>query len=379
MHIGIVGCGQLSRMMALAGIPLGFSFSFVAEAQEDTRCVRGLGDIARLRPLQPPLEIYQALGNPDVLTVEKEQLDVRLLEGLQEFCTVFPGLEAIRTCQHRLLEKKLLGRLGIACSPHTHGLSAVDSARVLSLPIVVKSCSDGYDGKNQWVLNSHEDLSSYDRDNDACEDRIMERWIPFEKEVSQVSVRSITGEIFHYPLTENQHHQGILRQSIAPATGISAGTAESARRMISDIMDALDYVGVMAMECFLVNDQLMVNELAPRVHNSGHWTQSGSATCQFENHLRAIAGLPLGGTSDQGVTGMINLIGTAKPPLELLPAKGKLHWYNKSVRPGRKLGHVNFTGSDYEAVIHQMHEYKAALAGPEEIKETSRAAEALLC
>lgn len=357
MHIAIAGCGQLSRMMALAGIPLGFRFSFIADPDEDARCVEGLGEIQRWQPGQAADQLYQDLGEPDALTVEKEQVNLELLSGLGEHCPLRPGLAAIKVCQNRLLEKQLLDSLGIACSPYTYGVSAQDSALTLSLPAVVKSCREGYDGKNQWVLKTREDAVAFDAEIGGG-DHIIESWIPFDKEVSQISLRSVSGEISHYPLTENLHDKGILRQSIAPATGIPATTAARARRMMTEIMQAVDYVGVMAMECFLVGDQLLVNELAPRVHNSGHWTQSGSNTCQFENHLRAIAGLPLGNTAERGVAGMINLIGTQGPPLASLSEHSKLHWYNKSVRPGRKLGHVNFTSASYEALSHQMNQFQ---------------------
>lgn len=359
MHIAIIGCGQLSRMLALAGIPLGFTFSFVADSREDIRCVEGLGTTVRWRPGESVQRLYQDLGKPERITVEKEQVDISLLNALQEYCVISPNLEAITTCGQRHREKRLLDKLGIASSPYTYGKSAADSAAILSLPMIAKSCNEGYDGKNQWMLTTSEEITSFDQQLDRRK-HIIEQWIPFDKEVSQLSVRSQTGEIRHYPLTENQHKGGILQQSIAPATNIPTATIVLAQNRISQIMEALDYVGVMAMECFVVGEKLLVNELAPRVHNSGHWTQSGSTTCQFENHLRAIAGMTLGSTETHGVAGMLNLIGTDKPPLTLLSPRAKLHWYGKVIRPGRKLGHINLTGSSYQHLDGELQLFKKA-------------------
>ncbi|MDE1460799.1 5-(carboxyamino)imidazole ribonucleotide synthase [Spartinivicinus poritis] len=353
MHIAIVGCGQLSRMLALAGIPMGLKFSFIADAGEDSRCVEGLGTIVRWQPSEPVSAIYDGLGQPDRITVEKEQVDVSLLSALQAYCPVHPNPQAFATCQHRYQEKQLLDKLGIGCAAYLYGQPTEASAAKIPLPVVVKSCREGYDGKNQWVLKHQQEVDAFSQQAKE-QNYIVEQWIPFDKEISQVSVRGANGEMRHYPLAENRHEQGILKQSVAPAEAISEQLCLAAQDYMCRIMRALDYVGVMAMECFVVKDQLLVNELAPRVHNSGHWTQSGSKTCQFTNHLRAIAGLPLGSTDPHGVTGMVNLIGTIKPPLASLPPNAALHWYNKAVRPGRKLGHINFTGANRESLIRQM-------------------------
>ncbi|TGD73982.1 5-(carboxyamino)imidazole ribonucleotide synthase [Mangrovimicrobium sediminis] len=357
MHIAIVGCGQLSRMLALAGLPLGFTFSFIAAPREDTRCVTGLGTTATWQPGQPVGHLYQALGQPDCVTVEKEQVDAGLLTQLQHYCPVLPNPEAVATCGHRWRERQLLVRLGIPCAAHRYDTPASQCVASLSLPLVAKSCRDGYDGKNQWRLDTPEDVASFDRQQ-LYRDCIIEQRIPFERELSQVSVRSRTGRICHYPLTDNHHENGILVQSVAPAVDVPATIASQAQDMISRIMEALDYVGVMAMECFLVSGELLVNELAPRVHNSGHWTQSGSATSQFENHVRAIAGLELGGTDMHGVCGMLNLIGTQRPPVDLLSASTTLHWYGKTVRPARKLGHVNFRARSHPELVQEIGRFQ---------------------
>jgi 5-(carboxyamino)imidazole ribonucleotide synthase len=353
MHIAIIGCGQLSRMLALAGIPMGFKFSFIAEEGEDNRCVDGLGTVVWWRPGTSVRELYEALGRPDRLTVEKEQVDVSLLHALECFCPVHPNPKAFATCQHRHREKQLLDSLEIPCSPYLYGQPSNVSTAEIYLPVVVKSCREGYDGKNQWVLKCQKDIDAF-RLQASEEHYIVEKLIPFDIEVSQVSVRSANGEVRHYPLAENHHEQGILKQSVAPAANISESLTLVAQEYICRIMNSLDYVGVMAMECFVVNSQLLINELAPRVHNSGHWTQSGSATCQFENHLRAIAELPLGSTRSSGVTAMVNLIGTEEPPLNSLMAQSSLHWYDKVVRPNRKLGHINIVDENYDSLLKQI-------------------------
>jgi 5-(carboxyamino)imidazole ribonucleotide synthase len=356
MHIAIIGCGQLSRMLALAGLPLSLKFSFVADSNEVLSCVEGLGKTVRWQSGDSVEALFNELGQPDVVTVEKEQVNMELLEALSEYCTVRPGLQAIYSAQHRHREKCLLDKLTIPNSAYRYNSSAQSTADKLGLPLVAKSCTEGYDGKNQWVLKTADDVAEYDK-RDSEDECIIEQWIPFNRELSQVSARNSKGEIVHYALTENVHTSGILKQSIAPAPDVSDETRAKAQDYITRILTDLDYVGVLAMECFDTGDELLVNELAPRVHNSGHWTQSGARTCQFENHVRAVADLPLGDTAMNGNTsGMVNLLGTSRPPVELLSGNSTLHWYNKSVRPGRKLGHINFVGEAHDSLLQQMQQ-----------------------
>ena len=362
MHIAIIGCGQLSRMLALAGIPLGFKFSFIDDSGlQDASCVDGLGTLVEWQSGNSFERLYVALGQPDVVTAEKEQVDVSLLKGLQSYCAVHPNANAFSICQDRHKEKQLLDALKIPCAAYVYGEPLSVCAERLSLPMVVKSCRHGYDGKNQWVLKTPQDVEALGKAfNDSHvgrEDYIAEQWIAFDKEVSLVSVSAKNGHIQHYPLAENYHSNGILKQSIAPAPDISDALVKRAQEQLGRIVKELDYVGVIAMECFLIDGELVVNELAPRVHNSGHWTQSGSKTCQFENHLRAITGAALGSTDNYGLTGMINLIGTGKPDIDVLSPDSKLNWYDKSVRPGRKLGHINFHESDVDRLRATMKHF----------------------
>ena len=361
MRVAIVGCGQLSRMLALAGLPLGIQFSFIAEAGEPTVCVDGLGAIVVWQPGDDIALLYQQLGQPNCVTIEKEQVDIALLESLSQYCSVYPSLKAIRNCQHRHLEKQLLEQLNIPCANYVYLQSgsaapAQNNLANLSPPLIAKSCQEGYDGKNQRALNNSNDIDHFICSN--TNEWIIEEKILFHKEISQISVRSINGDIGHYPLTENIHSDGILHQSIAPATAIPQQLQTQAQDDITRLMNELNYVGVMAMECFVVNDQLLINELAPRVHNSGHWTQLGSVTCQFENHLRAITGLTLGSTTQHKVAGMINLLGTAAPPLSKLSEHSTVQWYNKAIKPCRKQGHVNFIGESHHNLQQQMAAFK---------------------
>lgn len=366
MHIAVIGCGQLSRMLALAGIPLGFTFTFIAEDEgEDTRCVNQMGEVVHWHPDRSIKALYNELGRPDVVTTEKEQLDPALLEALQRFCAVQPNPAAFSILHDRSREKELLDRLKIPGAPYLYASSAAEAVASLGLPVVTKSCRDGYDGKHQRVLRDVVDAADFDARTPTGH-HIIEKWIPFDKEVSLISARGLEGDICHYPIAENMHDEGILSQTIAPGRDISNEIQATAQDYITRIMEALDYIGVMAMECFIVGDKLLVNEIAPRVHNSGHWTQGGSATSQFENHIRAITGLPLGSTANHGVWGMVNLIGTNPPPQKAFSSNSTLHWYNKSIRPGRKLGHVNFSGASHDDLIRQMSQFRRSVldAGP---------------
>ena len=366
MRIAIVGCGQLSRMLALAGLPMGLKFSFINDnAQPDTTCIDGLGKVVAWQLGDGFADLYAALGEPDIVTIEKEQLNVELLKGLQAFCPVYPNPEAVVVCQDRHQERLLLDKLNIPCSGYIYGEPLDVCAKKLALPLVIKSCREGYDGKNQWVLRTAGDAVALEAEFAGAQpvnrDYIAEQFVAFDCEVSQVSARTRSGEICHYPLAENQHEKGILRQSIAPAPAATDHLQALAQQYTTSIANALNYVGVLAVEFFVCGEQLLVNELAPRVHNSGHWTQSGSQTCQFENHLRAITDAALGSTKPHGVAGMVNLIGIEKPSLNTLSANSKLYWYDKSVRAGRKLGHMNFDAADVETLTQKMSAFRETI------------------
>lgn len=350
-QVAIVGCGQLARMLALAGWRMGIHFSFIACDNEETYCVDGLGPIVNWSSdtsspqhiLGPHL--YQLLGSPDVITVERESVCVDLLESLAACCAVAPNPEAVFACQHRFREKNLLGELGVASADYRYACNNRSIALAVSelgYPLVLKAASDGYDGKQQWRFQSDEDYQLFQALDTPDRDWIVERCIPFDYEVSFFGARAVNGEIRCYPATKNLHRNGILQHSSAPAQGLSSELQQRGLKNLAALMQHLDYVGILAMECFVAGDQLLVNELAPRVHNSGHWTQQGGLACQFENHLRAVLGLPLGSTVLQNYSGMVNILGHQHGLISLdkISSKATVHQYNKPHALGRKLGHI---------------------------------------
>jgi len=246
-------------------------------------------------------------------------------------------------------QKQLLDDIGVANAPWRKLQCREDFIRAhetLGRTLIVKTTRGGYDGKGQWVIERGE---AEEIPSSVFGQLIAEKKIHFNREISLVGARSRDGETFFYPLTENYHHQGILRYSLAPAAD-SQGLQKKAEQMLRAIMEALDYVGVMAMECFEANGALMVNELAPRVHNSGHWTQSGAHYSQFDLHLRALADIPLPRKTSYRKTLMLNLIGCAYN-VDWHTLDGvDCYWYGKERRAGRKLGHVNITGEDDDAI-----------------------------
>ncbi|TKB48517.1 5-(carboxyamino)imidazole ribonucleotide synthase [Ferrimonas sediminicola] len=355
MRVAIIGCGQLARMLALAGIARGLEFSFLAMEGEECTPVQGLGPVVRFGEGRDLSRLYAELGEPQVMTVEREQLPLSLLRALDRLAPVHPSPDAVAICQHRRKEKSFLGGLGLPTAPWRLVDADTDLmalAGELGWPLFVKSCEQGYDGKNQWCLTEH---STATPPLPAGNAYIAEGVIRFDRELSLVAVRGRDGQMAYYPLTENRHHQGILHCSVAPAPALSPGLQGVAQEMATTLMTAMGYVGVLTLELFQVGNRLIINELAPRVHNSGHWTQDGSQTCQFDNHLRAITGAALGSTSTRGggASAMINLLGMASPQ-SLPSANTRLHWYHKPVRPGRKQGHINLVGADRAQVEGEM-------------------------
>lgn len=364
MKVGIVGCGQLARMLALAGWPMGLSFNFLAEAKEDDACVQGLGKVVR-RSGESAEALYREMGCPEVITVEKEQVDASLLRELQAFCSVYPDPEVIAVCQHRGREKAFLNSAGIATAPYRlagSGAEVERAVQALGLPVFIKSCEQGYDGQNQWRIDDASELDMFLAKHEALPECVVEGQVQFAREVSIIVVRGADGKIAVYPPTENYHRNGVLLTSLAPVRDLSEAMLAQADDIVAKLLNGWgslrhscpDYVGVLAIECFVTDQGLLVNELAPRVHNSGHWTQQGAATSQFENHLRAICGLPLGATDSSRYSGMINLLGRFAPMSVVVQANTQLHLYNKSLKPRRKLGHINLQNDSDEALRQQM-------------------------
>ncbi|MEZ4417595.1 MAG: 5-(carboxyamino)imidazole ribonucleotide synthase [Gemmatimonadota bacterium] len=341
MRVGILGGGQLGQMLALAGRPLGLTFRFLEPAANPPAAE--LGEIVQA-PYDDPAALERFADGLSVVTYEFENVPAASTHFLAERLPVRPGPAALAVGQDRLTERRGLAAVGIPVSEYRAVDSTADlraALDALGLPLVLKTRTLGYDGKGQFVLRSADDAGPA---WEAVQGRscIAERFVPFDRELSIVAVRGLDGEFAHYPLVQNRHEQGILHETVAPAPDLTPSLEQRARSYALDLMERLDYVGVIAIELFQIGDTLLANEVAPRVHNSGHWTQDGSVTSQFENHLRAITGMPLGSTAPTGRTVMTNLIGAVGDVRGMLAEAGAhVHLYGKAPRPGRKLGHVN--------------------------------------
>ncbi len=356
VRVGVIGGGQLGRMMALAGIPLGLSFRFL-EPKEDPPCA-SVGEVVR-GAYDDPDALDRFSDGVDVITYEFENVPVDSAKRLSERVPVYPPPMALEVAQDRLVEKETFRELGIGTAPYRRvdTREELDRALVeLGMPAVLKTRRLGYDGKGQAVIEDP-DSAAAAWDRLGGRPLILESFVDFERELSCLAVRSRSGELRVYPLVENAHTDGILRESRAPAPGITAERAREAAELVERLLDHLDYVGVLAVEFFDTEEGLLANEMAPRVHNSGHWSQDGGGVSQFENHIRAILGLPLGDPRPIGWAGMVNLIGGIPPRGESLGAGGaRLHLYGKEPRPGRKLGHLNTRAETLEGLERRLAE-----------------------
>lgn len=360
-HIAVFGCGQLAQMTAKAGIPLGHRFSFIADEGEDSRCVDKLGEVVICDKSMSAQELFEQLGQPDIITVEKEMVDTVLLEQLQALTQVSPGANGIYIAQNRIREKNFLRDLNIPTADFEI-ISSLEQLQTLperlGFPIYIKAAESGYDGYNQWRIKSAADLSQPELlaaiQNNI--ELIAEKHVNYSREVSVIAARSVSGEIAAYPMMENRHEDGVLIATLAPAP--EPKLAASALAMIKTLLVELDYVGILTVECFETEQGIVVNELAPRVHNSGHWTIEGAAASQFENHCRAISDMPLGNTDVIGVAGLVNMLGHHGDQQALLAetsAKLFYHAYGKEERPRRKLGHVTINAESLEQLKHSLN------------------------
>jgi 5-(carboxyamino)imidazole ribonucleotide synthase len=337
MTVGIVGAGQLGRMLALAGYPLGLDFLFLDPAQGAPagqvapQIVGAFTDSERLGTLA---------RDTDVLTFDWENISVDALRALPAQTLICPPVEALAAAQDRMLEKQLFERLKIPTTRWRNVESQADLDKAVAevgLPGVLKTRRLGYDGKGQKVLRKRADLAGAWSEMGQVP-LLYEELVPFDFEVSIIGARSRSGEIAIYPLNGNVHGGGILRLTRAPygSPALQAAAARHLRRVLVHFR----YTGILTIEFFVRGGRLIANEMAPRVHNSGHWTIEGAVTSQFENHLRAILDLPLGSTRAVGHSGMVNLIGSIPARAKLLRSVGvHLHDYGKKPRLGRKVGH----------------------------------------
>jgi 5-(carboxyamino)imidazole ribonucleotide synthase len=358
--VAVLGGGQLGRMLALAGIPLGIGFRFLDPSPDATAGALGLLVVG---PLGDETALVHVTEGAAVVTYEWEgvpAVGARLVAATGT--PVLPPPVALDVAQDRLREKELCHRLGIG----TPEFAVVDdradlerAVKELGLPAVLKTRRGGYDGKGQTALHEPRDVERAWSELGGVP-LVLESLVPFDRELSVLAVRGRDGATACWPLVENHHDGGILRRSYAPAPALTEQLQDTAERLAGKLLDELDYMGVLAVELFDVQGELLVNELAPRVHNSGHWTIEGAVTSQFENHLRAILDWPLGSTAAIGVNAMVNCIGAMPDPAAVLAIPGAhLHDYAKEPRPGRKVGHVTVTATD----AGELRESVARLAG----------------
>ncbi|MDH3789475.1 MAG: 5-(carboxyamino)imidazole ribonucleotide synthase [Xanthomonadales bacterium] len=345
-RIGVLGGGQLGRMLGLAGIPLGFQFLFLDPSAD--ACAGATGELlqAGFDDSEAARELAERV---DVATFDFENVSRQTASALTEKCALYPAPNALGAGQDRAEEKALLNSLGINVAPY-HLVSGrtdlLEGLEKLGYPAVLKTRRLGYDGKGQVVLRDQEDLErAWQKLGDF--ELVLEAFVPFEAECSLVAVRGLGGETRTWPLTRNVHSNGILM--LSRPGGFDDALQSEAEQKMQALLEHLDYRGVLTIEFFVSRGQLLANEFAPRVHNSGHWTIDGAACSQFENHVRAITGLPLGETGMTSHSLMFNWIGELPDRDRALEIPG-LHWhdYGKSPRPGRKIGHATLTADSAE-------------------------------
>ena len=356
--IGVLGGGQLGRMLALAGLPLGLRFRFLDPSPAAPAAKLGefvCGDF------QDPGLLPRFVDGLDLVTYEFENVPLHTASWLATRAPVYPPPRALEASQDRIREKTLFQSLGIP----TPEFAAVNSRQELAeavhrigLPAVLKTCRFGYDGKGQRVLETEEDVeASWQALRGAP--LILEKRVSFSRELSLLAVRSLTGEIALYPLVENVHRRGILRLSRVPALDVPSAIQAQAAEYARSLLTHLNYVGVLAIEFFDLGDRLLANEMAPRVHNSGHWTIEGARTSQFANHLRALKGWPLGDTQVVGHVAMVNIIGTIPDAKDVIGMPGvTLHLYDKAPMPDRKLGHITVVQQERSQVDASLDQLK---------------------
>ncbi|EMT51889.1 MULTISPECIES: 5-(carboxyamino)imidazole ribonucleotide synthase [Brevibacillus] len=359
--IGILGGGQLGRMIALAGRAMGYRF-VTLDPTEDAPCGQTADRqiVARYDDVEAALELAQA---SDVISYEFENVDAQVAEVLESRSYVPQGSRLLRITQHRIREKTAIRDLGIPVAPF-RVVDSADSLRQavgeLGLPAVMKTATGGYDGKGQWVLRSMDEIdTAYETLSKAGTELIVEKFVPFVMELSVIAARNPSGELAVFPAAENVHVDNILHLSIVPAR-VPEEVRVRAEEIARTIAEKLDVVGLIAVEMFLsANGELYVNELAPRPHNSGHYTMDACVTSQFEQHVRAVCNLPLGSTELLSPVVMANILGEHLEPvlerIERLPRTAKLHLYGKAdSKPKRKMGHINVLAPTVEEALAEI-------------------------
>ncbi|MEJ5259371.1 MAG: 5-(carboxyamino)imidazole ribonucleotide synthase [Anaerohalosphaeraceae bacterium] len=359
MIVGVLGGGQLARMLALSGVPLGLDFQFLDPAPDACAfslgkpLIGGYGDTALLEKMAAEVQ---------AATYEFENVSLQAVRFLAQRIPLHPTPDILEIKQDRLLERRLFQELKIPTPDFLAVQTEQDlerAAEQFGFPFVLKTRSLGYDGKGVWVLQDKDGLKNLP-ERFVSSPVLAEQFIPFEREVSMIAARNPEGQIVYYPLVENTHKQGILIQSIVRPNDPVASTAET---YLQRILTHFRYIGVLAVEFFQVQGRLIANEMAPRVHNTGHWTIEGAPTSQFENHLRALLGFPLGITASSAPTAMLNCIGNLpdrRAVLEIPDAH--FHMYGKKPRPGRKVGHITLRAEDERRLGEKIRKVRQLLA-----------------
>ncbi len=345
MKVGILGAGQLGRMLAISGYPLNHQFGFSGNTHDEPSSLLG-----HMFTQQDSTNNIDSLVNfADVITFESENTKVEIVKKINKKIPVYPNEKSLFITQHRGREKVLFNQLNISCAPYQiiNTLEDLKTAiDIIGIPAILKTTMEGYDGKGQFLIHHQDQINDAWKSMNGVES-ILEGFINFKRELSLIAVRGIDNSNKYYPLVENTHYQGILRLTIAPAQNINKQVQETAQHYMQTLLDEMNYVGVLTIELFETETGLVINEMAPRVHNSGHWSIEGANTSQFENHIRAITGMPLGDTTPtHPFCAMINIIGQLGDIDAVLEMpNAHLHLYDKSERKNRKLGHINITAN----------------------------------
>lgn len=358
--VGIVGAGQLGQMLGYAGQALGLECIFLDPA--DSPPAGTVGAVIKA-DFDDQAALASLAEHCDVISYEFENVPVAAVRAIESACPVYPPPAALECAQDRLAEKQLFEKLGIPIPGYRQVDSAADletAADELGFPLVVKTRRLGYDGKGQAILRDRGECAAV-VDSLGGKELIAEQFVAFDREVSAIGVRSVGGTIVQYALSENQHRNGILRVSRAPAD--EGALARHAAEYLELMLGELSYVGTLALELFVCGDTLLANEFAPRVHNSGHWTIEGTHCSQFENHMRAICGIPLQDPGITGFPGMVNVIGEMPADPGVIEAQNAvMHDYGKSARPGRKLAHMTVVGDTEEDRDRRIDKLQLSLA-----------------
>lgn len=357
--VGILGGGQLGLMLAQSALPLGIRCVFLEDSPNcPARLLGKVYSIAQFEDFAKACDVY---------SLEFENTSLDLAKFLETNATFYPPSQALWVAQDRLNEKRLFNELGIQTVPFlaVHNYPDLQHAcQQLGLPLVLKTTRGGYDGKGQFVIQTTQDIDDAWQALKSATDKaplIAEAFIHFERELSIIAVRAKTGEIRYYPLVQNEHSNGILVKTSAPAKNVEHFNTQ-AQNSIKKLLEHLDYVGVMTLELFASKDCLIANEIAPRVHNSGHYSIEGAVCSQFENHMRAVAGLPLGDTSITHPSVMLNVIGEYPNLSDILAIDGvHYHGYDKQERAGRKIAHITIMPTNPDKLHQTVHQVLALL------------------